>query len=254
MTLPRQTGGHGAHPAFEIRHLKFIRAFTLVEMILAIGVAAIALVAVHAVLFSALHLRSVTADVVDAATPVDSAVTFLRRDLECVVTTTNTSTTGAILAGSFKTGNVNSYGLAAPVAAEIYTTTGTEGDNTPGADIQRVTYGLRVAADGSGRRDLYRSVTRNLLALTTPDVSDQLLLRGVDSVNFSCFDGTQWQPTWDTTSINTVNTNLPLAVRVDIQLAGANANEPVELVVPIDATVLTNMVLSSSTGTGSTAQ
>jgi hypothetical protein len=35
-------------------------------MILAIGVAAIVLIAVNAVLFTALHLRDVTADMVDA--------------------------------------------------------------------------------------------------------------------------------------------------------------------------------------------
>ncbi len=47
-------------------------------MILAIGVAAIVLIAVNAVLFTALHLREATTDVVDAATPVDQAVTFLQ--------------------------------------------------------------------------------------------------------------------------------------------------------------------------------
>ena len=46
-------------------------------MILAIGVAAIVLIAVNTVLFAALRLRDATADVVDAATPVDQAVTFL---------------------------------------------------------------------------------------------------------------------------------------------------------------------------------
>ena len=90
---------------FVIRHSSFVisRAFTLIEMILAIGVAAIVLIAVNAVLFTALHLREATADMVDAATPVDQAVTFLRRDLQCVVTPTNG--TSKVLSGDFRVGS-----------------------------------------------------------------------------------------------------------------------------------------------------
>ena len=62
-----------------------MRAFTLIEMILAVGVSAIVLVAINAVLFSGLHLREVTQAAVDEATPVDQALTILRRDLQCAV-------------------------------------------------------------------------------------------------------------------------------------------------------------------------
>jgi Type II secretion system (T2SS), protein J len=89
---------------------------------------------------------------------------------------------------------------------------------------------------------------RNLLSSTTPEVEDQLMLSGVASVKFSCFDGAQWQETWDTTGLTSVNTNLPLAVRVDIQMAGNNNASPVEILVPIDSVSRTNMVLTSSTG------
>jgi prepilin-type N-terminal cleavage/methylation domain-containing protein len=40
------------------------RAFTLIEMILAIGVAAIVLIAINTVVFAALRLHAVTADTV----------------------------------------------------------------------------------------------------------------------------------------------------------------------------------------------
>jgi len=223
------------------------KAFTLVEMILAIGVAALVLVAVNAVLFTALHLRQVTTDVVDAATPVDQTFTFLRRDLQCVVTPTNG--TSKVLSGSFKVGTVNSAGIAEQVAAEMFTATGALSQSAPWADIQRVTYELKNSTDGSGRRDLYRSVTRNLLSISTLDVTDQLMLSGVASVKFSCFDGARWNDTWDTSDVTSLNTNLPLAVRVEIRLAGADKTmEPIQLVVPIDSMARTNMVLSSMTG------
>jgi type II secretion system protein J len=220
-------------------------AFTLVEMILSIGVAAIVLVAINAVLFAALHLREVTTTAVDAATPLDQAATFLRRDLQCAVTPTNG--TSKVLSGGFRAGTLTSTGISEPVAVELFTATGALSQNAPWADIQRVTYELKNSTDTSGRRDLYRSVTRNLLATTaTPDVEDQLMLSGVERVRFTCYDGATWQETWDTSDVTSVNTNLPLAVRVEIQLAGGNANEPIQLVVPIDSVSRTNAVLTSS--------
>lgn len=222
--------------------------FTLVEMILAIGVAAIVLIAVNAVLFTALHLRNVVTSAVDAATPLDQVMTFLRRDLQCAVTPTNG--TSKVLSGSFRVGNINSAGIAEPVAIELFTADAALSANAPWADIQRVTYELKNSTDTSGRRDLYRSVSRNLLSTAAaPEVQDQLMLPGVEGVKFYCYDGAQWQTAWDTTDATAINTNLPLAVRVDIQMAGANANEPIELVVPIDAVSRTNMVLTSTTGT-----
>jgi prepilin-type N-terminal cleavage/methylation domain-containing protein len=226
-----------------------LHAFTLIEMILAIGVAAIVLVAVNTVLFAALRLRDATSDVVDAAGPVDQTVTFLRRDLECVVTPTNG--TSKVLSGDFRVGNVSSPGVPGPVAVEMFTATGALGANAPWADIQRVTYELKQPADRSAAgQDLVRSVTRNLLTLTTPEVDDQLMMSGVASIKFSCFDGSQWQDAWDTTGQTSVNTNLPVAVRVDIQMSGnggATAG-PIEIIVPIDSQSRTNAVLNATTG------
>jgi type II secretion system protein J len=220
--------------------------FTLIEMILAIGVAAIVLVAINAVLFSALHLREVTTTAVDNASPLELTASFIRRDLQGVVTPTNG--TSKVLSGSFRAGIVTSAGIAEPVAIEMFTDTGALSVNAPWADIQRVTYGLKNSPDASGRRDLYRSVTRNLLSSSaTPDVAEQLMLSGVESVKFTCYDGSRWQENWDTSSVSSVNTNLPLAVRVEIQLKNANANEPIQLVVPIDSVARTNMVLASAT-------
>ncbi len=250
-SLQTQPGSRAAGDGNEFAIVKIkmnnMHAFTLIEMVLAIGVAAIVLIAVNTVLFAALRLRDTTADVVDAATPLDQAVTFIRRDLQCVVTPTNGTT--KVLSGDFRAGNVSSAGVPEPVAVEMFTATGALSANAPWADIQRVTYELKQPTDRNAvGKDLYRSVVRNLLTMTTPDVEDQLMLSGVQSIKFSCFDGSQWQDTWDTTGVTSTYTNLPLAVRVDIQMAGNNtANaQPIELVVPIDAQTRTNTVLTAT--------
>ncbi len=214
-------------------------------MVLAIGVAAMVLIAVNTALFASLRLRDATANVVDAATPVDQAVSFLRRDLQCVVTPTNG--TSKVLSGDFRVGNVNSPGVPVPVAIEMFTATAALSANAPWADIQRVTYELKQPTDrNTVGKDLYRSIVRNLLTLTTPDVQDQLMLSGVQDIKFSCYDGVQWQETWDTTGVTSTYTNLPLAVRVDIQMAGNNAANAglIEMVVPIDAQARTNAVIT----------
>ena len=221
-------------------------AFTLIEMILAIGVASIVLIAANAAFFTALHLRDATADAVDAASPIDQSLTLLRRDLQCAVT----PKASGVLSGDFKIGNVTSTGISDPVAAEIYTATGALSENAPWGDIQRVTYELKNSTSGGNGRDLYRSVTRNLLTETTPDVEDQLMIRGVDSVQFSAYDGSQWNDSWDTTDTTSANTNLPVAVRVDIQLTSSGKNSlPIEILVPIDSQSRTNS--TSTVGAGS---
>jgi prepilin-type N-terminal cleavage/methylation domain-containing protein len=201
-----------------------MHAFTLIEMILAIGVASIVLIAVNTVLFASLRLRDATTDTVDAATPVDQAVTFIRRDLECVVTPTNG--TSKVLSGDFRVGNVTSAGVPEPVAIEMFTATGALSASAPWGDIQRVTYELRQSTDRNATgKDLVRSVVRNLLTLTTPE-------------------------TQDTTGVTSTYTNLPRAVRVDIQMSGGGVNaQPIVLVVPIDAQTRTNTTVTATTGT-----
>lgn len=226
------------------------KAFTLIEMILALGVAAIVLVCITGVLFTVMRLRNTTQAAVDAGSPLDQALTVMRRDLECVVTPTNG--TSKVLSGGFRAGNINSLGVPGAVGIEMYTATGALSDTVPWGDIQRVSYGLRSPANNSGPgQDLYRSVVRNLLSVSTPQVDDQFLMSGVTSLKFSAYDGASWNTTWDTTSVDSVNTNLPVAVKVEIQLAANSPNEdPITMVVPIDSVARTNMVLQTTTETG----
>ena len=221
-------------------------AFTLIEMILAIGVAALVLLTANLVLFTALHLRDDAADMVDAATPIDSAVSFLKRDLAgCVATTNGTS---KVLSGGFRAGNgLTSVGVSDPVAVEMFTTTGALSASQPWGEIQRVTYELKTpTTTGAVGRDLYRSIARNLLTFNAPTVEEQFMLGGVENLKISCYDGAQWQDNWDTTSATAVNTNLPLAVKVEIQMTGNAQAQPVQIIVPIDVVARTNMVFSTT--------
>ena len=230
-----------------IRHHAFAsrRGFTLIEMILAISISATVLIVVNSVFFSALRLRDDTTDMVDAASPVDAAVTFIKRDLQCVVTTTNG--TSKMLSGGFRAGNaLTSVGVSDPVAIELVTASGAFHDSEPWADLQRVTYELKAPAPRRARpgpvseRHPESARGRHAGGEGTAHVN------GVASLKFSCYDGAQWNDTWDTNAPTAVYTNLPVAVRVNIQMAGRADLGPIELVVPVDCVPRTNAVLTAT--------
>jgi type II secretion system protein J len=213
-------------------------AFTLIELVLAVGVMAMVMLVINSVFFTALRLRDRTADMLDQVQPAQQATTFLRRDLLGVM-----APNGA-LSGDFKAGSVSEPNMGESAAVEMYTTTGALREDQPWGDVQKVTYELKDPAvlGAPGGKDLIRSVTRNLLNTTSPEVDDQWMMSGVRDIKFESFDGSQWNDTWDTTS---GNTNLPVAVRVRIELAGAGSQgsqEPIEMVVPIDSQSPTNQI------------
>jgi len=219
-------------------------AFTLIEVILALAISGIVLAAVCGVFAGAVRLREKTADAVDASIPLTQALTTLRRDLQGAVGPSN------VLAGDFKGGGATmgeSMGLtsAQGIGLDFFTTTGVINDDEPWGDVQEVYYELMAAANqNAAGKDLVRYVNRNVLAMGTPTPQMQRLAGNIQSVQFECYDGTQWRPTWDTSM---GDTNLPLAVRVSLQVAvgntGAGANlPPLQMVVPIFSQTRTNSV------------
>jgi general secretion pathway protein J len=218
------------------RSARRTQAFTLLELVLAVGITAMVMVAINAVFFSAMRLRESASNAVEESLPVQQAFATLRRDLQGAMP----PTTDGVLCGDFKVGNVASTGLSQPVDLELYTTTGVMRESEPWGEVQRVTYQLRPPADRlAPGKELIRSATRNLLSVMPVQPEEQLLMGGVDSIEYSCFDGSSWNNNWDTT----VTTNLPTAVRVRILLANRSGNNgtprPVEILVPIDSQMRT---------------
>jgi len=220
-----------------------LQAFTLIELILSVGIMAIVMIAINAVFFSAMRLRERTADTVEESLPMQQALAILRRDLQGAMA----PSAEGILSGDFKVGGVTSIGVGQPVDIELYTTTGVLREDEPWGEVQRVAYQLRLTGNRRAPgQDLVRSVTRNLLATMTPQAEDQWMMGGIENIQFSCYDGTTWYDTWDSTT----TTNLPKAVRVRILLAnpvgGTGAPRPIEMLVPIDSQSRTNQNAGAS--------
>ena len=206
--------------------------FTLLEILVAVAVFAIVLVAIQSVFHGALRLRTRVVTNLDASVPVEQAMTIIRRDLANL--TAAGGTLGAGLVDTATTVSTNSSGT---YGTEFYTTSGRLDANEPWGEIQRVSYQLMEATNRTATgRDLYRSVTRNLLPAFEEEPESEWLMSGVDEFRVEFFDGYEWLQLWDTTTTNT----LPKALRVEIVLAkDLNDNNraeraPIELVVPLD--------------------
>ncbi len=221
------------------------RAFTLIEVLLAVSIFAIVLVAINTVFYSALRLRQRTAETLSESLPVQQVLAIMRRDLR------GTLPPVGILASSFKDGLVGS-GTVQSSGLEFFTTTGVLTDDAPWGDVQKVTYQLTDSLDRSRARgkDLIRSVTRNLLTTALEEPEGQRLAGNVESLEFWCFNGTDWRNTWDTTM---GDTNLPVAVKVRLLLATDNPGDilnrrPLEMLVPFTIQARTNQVVSTGGG------
>src|SRR5215472_15632853 len=78
-------------------------AFTLIELLLAITIFSIVLIAMNTVFYAALRLRNNTAEALDEALPLQRAVAVIQRDLANIVPP------GGILSGTLQ--STPMYGL-----------------------------------------------------------------------------------------------------------------------------------------------
>lgn len=219
-------------------------AFTLMEMLLALAVSAIVVAAIGGVFYSALRLRNNAAAALDEAAPLHQAIALLRRDLQ------NALPPSGGMASNLTVNSIGG-GMGQNAAIQFSTSTGAMKADTPGPDIQQVSYELRpsLQPSRSGGSDLFRIVIRNPLS-TTIESDEQFLLGNVESIEFSCYDGADWRPSWDTSM---GNTNLPSAVKVLIKLAVNNSGDdrtrqPIEMVVPMITLSRTNQTQVAQAG------
>jgi prepilin-type N-terminal cleavage/methylation domain-containing protein len=236
--------------------------FTLMEVLLAVGIFSIVLLAIHLVFYGAVRLRNKTTAEIESALPLQHTLALLHRDLSNLVLP------GGVLSGELQstptTGTQLGQAGPAPLATQaanlpgqsspdFYTATAVLDDTYPWAEIQRVSYFLANPTNQTVGRDLFRSVSRNLLPVLEETPEEQWMMSGVQSILFYFYDGQQWRDTWDST---TETNALPGAIKVAIQLAsadgiptsGPSAPAPIELVVPILVRAGTNQTQQASGG------
>ena len=230
---------------------QYSRAFTLLELLIAVVVFGIVLAAINAVFYGALRLRNKTAEALREALPMQQALANIKRDLSNIVVP------GGPLSGVLQTTVIADL-LPGRVSPDFYTSTGLIDETSPWAEVQKVCYLLADSRDRTAGQDLIRAVTRNLLpAMAVEEPAQQWLMSGVQSLKFFYYDGTQWRDSWDSTTASTttgLTNEVPQAIKVQVQLASKERGRPrslsipIEIVVPIVVQARTNQMAQASGG------
>ena len=210
-------------------------AFTLIELMIAVAISAVLIAAIGSVLFVTLRMRDSSMRATGQTAPVDRAISIMKHDLECVVPVGK-------LAGAMGT-DASGNGLTTTPLLEVFTGSGLVSADEPWGDVQKIDYALQAPTNRGNfaGRNLVRSVTRNLLASGTVLPEPQALLEDVSTLQFSFYDGTNWNDTWSTSL-----SNIPVAIRVNIELAddhGARSvQSPIKFLVPVVTWSNTNSI------------
>lgn len=228
------------------------------EVLIALVAFSIVVAAINAVFYGGVRLRNKTAAGLEAALPLEQTLAIIKRDLANIVAP------GGTLSGALQTTPTTGLGSQNAAASgtglgvgmmpgqsspEFYTATGLIDETSPWAEVQRVSYLLLPSTNGMVGRDLFRSVTRNLLPSLQEQPVLQPLMGGVQTILFYFYDGSQWRETWDST---TEQTKLPRAIKLQLQMAveerGRALPPPIELVVPLMVEGVTNQTQQATGG------
>ncbi len=182
--------------------------FTLIELVIAMSMVAILAMSLYASLRTAFHAQASAENALEPSRTAELAIQFLREDLQDAVPPTG------ILAGAFiGTAGQDDRGRASD-SLKFFATAPARQHASGNGEIKQIEL-LVTTLDNETDRVLVRRVTPNLLSPSTPDPDQEILCRGVSGFSLRYFDGGDWVPSWDSTTVDNV---LPAAVEVTVEL------------------------------------
>ena len=185
------------------------QGFTLLEMLVALAIMGVLATALCTCLHVAFRARRRAEAALAPANALTLTLDLVRRHIESALPPTG------VLAGAFVGEDETAESSGAD--ADILTFFTTVGDAAASqCDIRKVELILIESDEGDGHNLALRTTT-NLLAPETPDPTEEILCRRVESLNLSYFDGSDCCDSWDST---TRDNALPLGVEVTLELMG----------------------------------
>jgi type II secretory pathway pseudopilin PulG len=220
----------GFDSSFEFRHSNFQRkrAFTLIELLLALALTVTVVTLLTNAMFTAFRAKSSINNALDSARLGDPT-TLLVRELENALPPTPSASTNLAnvigLGPSAISAEPTSvlgpfYGF--PDQIDFYTA-GAEPKADLQPDVRHVQYAL--VSENNGKKSLVRRVSTNLLAsgeiVFDPD---EILVTNVTSLTFQYYDGTNaFEQNWDSTAKNNA---LPYVVQFTLELPAPTPTDP----------------------------
>lgn len=205
-------------------------AFTLLEVILALALGALAIVGAQSAFGSAFRLRLHAQERIEADLATHRALQIVREDLAGLLPRSGR------FSGELQTAagsEITTPAGALTIGPDFVCTSGRVDAWSPFGDVQRVSYRL-IPNEGTSRDrfTLVRSVSRNLLPMTEAEAETQILLEDVSAALFEFHDGSGWLTDWDSAAAQA----MPVAIRLTLERRArddAAPADPITLVVPI---------------------
>ncbi len=219
------------------------RAFTLIELLMALTASAVILAAIYGVFSRAIHLKNNAVERTREVRVQARALAMLRNDLR------NALVSGGSLAATLE-GSQESQGEGFPGYLKFTATTAKDVDDEFGGDVQEIEYYITrdPAAADQKTGVLVRTITRDILATTQQTLPEERVLASVESMEVSFYSSSAWKTSWEVTADSTT---LPEAVRVSIQpVANKDGRKPVPIEVLVPWTTQSAIEATTTTGGG----
>lgn len=177
------------------------RGFTLLEVMVALAVGSLVLLAVTTTLFSLNRAHQQVSDRMEQQRSLRNSVDLLRRELSAAIFRPNDKLL------RFQVQDRDFYGK--PASTMQLATLSAPLDSAT-SDQQIVLY----QAEEQQERIRLTRASRDYFQADTPKPNQYPLLDGLDGFLVECYDGSKWVKTWDTE----LNRSLPKQVRITITL------------------------------------
>ena len=223
------------------------RAFTLLELVVAMFMFSLVVGSLYGVVHAALLMRETMYVTLESVLPRDHAAAILRRDLGSCLPASGLFV-GALLGEKGEEQSLRRDTL------ELYTASGIVGDASPWGDVQKVQYSVETL-EGESTPSLVRRTTRNLLPSTEVEPEPEKLLDDVDALTITYYDGEEWQDSWDANTLG----EMPQAISLVVAFSQAdedenepvNARPPLELLIPVVVETVDTQQSGATGGSGS---
>jgi len=191
------------------------RAFTLLEVLVAMTIMTIIGASLYTSLNLAFRVRDSAEAAVDEARALEIAVLFIKEELMSALPPSG------VLAGAFEGEDESGSEGRAADTPSFYSSDNIPKEGDIACDVRKVEIGLVERDDGEDTV-LVRGITTNLLSPSTLDPEEEILCGNIASLNFRYHDGSDWQDDWDS---GDNDNSLPGAVEITLTLEAADPDE-----------------------------
>ncbi len=194
------------------------RAFTLLEVLVAMTIMTIIGASLYTSLNLAFRVRDSAEAAVDEVRALEIAVSLIKEALMSAMPPSG------VLAGAFEGEDAQGSEGGDADTLSFYSSDNVPEEGDIACDVRQVEFALVEREDGEDTV-MVRNITTNLLSPRTLDPEEEILCGDIASLNFRYYDGTDWQDDWDS---GDNDNSLPEAVEITLTRAAADPDDDSE--------------------------